>query len=123
MIGSGLKAKLTCVDSQTLSSAFVGREFDEQLLSDLPPKIDPCGENGEFHSFVYAAPIFRRDIRVTIGEIAYVSPVEQRETSAITGSNPVPTVQDGVSRCGVQDFGSADRSGEDRNRDEAGRPD
>jgi diphthamide synthase (EF-2-diphthine--ammonia ligase) len=92
MIGSGLKAKLTCVDSRTLSSAFVGREFDEQLLSDLPPKIDPCGENGGFHSFVYAAPIFRRDIRVTIGEIAYVSPVEQRETSAITGSNPVPTV-------------------------------
>ena len=69
MISSGLKAKLTCVDSQSLSPEFVGREFDEQLLSDLPPQIDPCGENGEFHSFVYAAPIFRRDIRVTVGEI------------------------------------------------------
>jgi uncharacterized protein (TIGR00290 family) len=69
MIASGLKAKLTCVDSQSLSPEFVGREFDEQLLSDLPPQTDPCGENGEFHSFVYAAPIFRRDIRVTVGEI------------------------------------------------------
>jgi diphthamide synthase (EF-2-diphthine--ammonia ligase) len=69
MIASGLKAKLTCVDAQSLSPEFVGREFDEQLLSDLPPQIDPCGENGEFHSFVYAAPIFERDIRVTVGEI------------------------------------------------------
>jgi uncharacterized protein (TIGR00290 family) len=69
MISSGLKAKLTCVDSQSLSPEFVGREFDEQLLVRLPPQIDPCGENGEFHSFVYAAPIFRRDIRVTVGEI------------------------------------------------------
>ena len=69
MIASGLKAKLTCVDSRLLSPEFVGREFDEQLLSDLPPQIDSCGENGEFHSFVYAAPIFRRDIRVTVGEI------------------------------------------------------
>jgi uncharacterized protein (TIGR00290 family) len=69
MISSGLKARLTCVDSAFLSPEFVGREFDEQLLSDLPPQIAPCGENGEFHSFVYAAPIFRRDIQVTIGEI------------------------------------------------------
>lgn len=69
MIASGLKAKLACVDAQSLSPEFVGREFDEQLLSDLPPQIDPCGENGEFHSFVYAAPIFERDIRVTVGEI------------------------------------------------------
>jgi uncharacterized protein (TIGR00290 family) len=69
MIATGLKAKLTCIDSQSLSPGFVGREFDERLLSDLPPQIDPCGENGEFHSFVYAAPIFRRDIRVTVGEI------------------------------------------------------
>ena len=69
MIASGLKAKLTCVDSQCLSPEFVGREFDEQLLTDLPPQIDPCGENGEFHSFVYAAPMFRRDIRVTVGDI------------------------------------------------------
>jgi diphthamide synthase (EF-2-diphthine--ammonia ligase) len=47
----------------------VGREFDEQLLSDLPPRIDPCGENGEFHSFVYAGPMFRGELPVTVGEI------------------------------------------------------
>src|SRR5580700_1947126 len=69
MIASGMKAKLTCVDSQSLSPEFVGREFDEQLLFDLPPQIDPCGEKGEFHSFVYAAPIFERDIEVAVGEI------------------------------------------------------
>jgi uncharacterized protein (TIGR00290 family) len=69
MIASGMKAKLTCVDSQSLSPEFVGREFDEQLLFDLPPQIDPCGEKGEFHSFVYAAPIFERDIGVAVGEI------------------------------------------------------
>jgi uncharacterized protein (TIGR00290 family) len=69
MIGSGLKAKLACVDCRCLSSEFVGREFDEQLLSDLPPQIDPCGENGEFHSFVYAGPTFRYDLPVEVGEI------------------------------------------------------
>jgi uncharacterized protein (TIGR00290 family) len=69
MIASGVKAKLTCVDSQLLSPEFAGREFDERLLSDFGPQIDPCGENGEFHSFVYAAPIFQREIRVRVGEI------------------------------------------------------
>jgi uncharacterized protein (TIGR00290 family) len=69
MIASGLKAKLTCVDSQSLSPEFVGREFDEQLLSDLPPQIDPCGENGEFHSFVYAGSMFRRELPIKVGEI------------------------------------------------------
>jgi uncharacterized protein (TIGR00290 family) len=69
MIASGLKAKLTCVDSEFFATEFVGREFDEKLLSELPPQVDPCGENGEFHTFVYAAPIFRSDIRVTVGEI------------------------------------------------------
>jgi uncharacterized protein (TIGR00290 family) len=69
MIASGLKAKLTCVDSQSLSPEFVSREFDEQLLSDLPSQIDPCGENGEFHSFVYAGPMFRRGLSIEVGEI------------------------------------------------------
>jgi uncharacterized protein (TIGR00290 family) len=69
MIASGLKAKLTCVDSQSLSREFVGREFDEELLSDLPAQVDPCGENGEFHSFVYAGPMFRRNLSIDVGEI------------------------------------------------------
>jgi uncharacterized protein (TIGR00290 family) len=69
MIDSGLKAKLACVDTKSLAPEFVGREFDAQLLSDLPPQIDPCGENGEFHSFVYAGPMFSAELPVDVGEI------------------------------------------------------
>jgi len=69
MIKSGVRAKLTCVDPKCLAPEFVGREFDERLLSDLPPKIDPCGENGEFHTFVYAGPMFGHKLSVEVGEI------------------------------------------------------
>src|SRR5438477_8902298 len=53
MIDGGLRARLSCVDSRAIDAAFSGREFDRALLSDLPATADPCGENGEFHSFVY----------------------------------------------------------------------
>jgi uncharacterized protein (TIGR00290 family) len=69
MIKSGVRAKLTCVDTKLLAPEFVGREFSEQLLSELPPAIDPCGENGEFHTFVYAGPMFQHDLSVEVGEI------------------------------------------------------
>jgi len=69
MIHSGLRAKLSCIDSQCLRPEFAGREFDQQLLSDLPPASDPCGENGEFHTFVYAGPMFRHNLSVAVGEI------------------------------------------------------
>ena len=69
MIKSGMRAKLTCVDPKLLAPEFVGREFDDQLLSEFPPDIDPCGENGEFHTFVYAGPMFRHDLSVEVGEI------------------------------------------------------
>jgi diphthamide synthase (EF-2-diphthine--ammonia ligase) len=69
MIAAGLRAKITCVDPRVLPREFAGREFDESLLADLPAGVDPCGENGEFHSFVYNAPEFRRPLRVTVGEI------------------------------------------------------
>jgi uncharacterized protein (TIGR00290 family) len=69
IIKSGVRAKLTCVDPKFLAAEFVGREFDEQLLLDLPQQIDPCGENGEFHTFVYAGPMFRHDLSVEVGEI------------------------------------------------------
>ena len=69
MIKSGVRAKLTCIDPKLLAPEFVGREFDEELLSDLPPEIDPCGENGEFHTFVYAGPMFRHDLPVEVGKI------------------------------------------------------
>ena len=68
MIVSGVRAKLTCVDTDKLDRLFVGREFDEALLADLPGDVDPCGERGEFHSFVYAGPMFRDALPVTVGE-------------------------------------------------------
>jgi uncharacterized protein (TIGR00290 family) len=69
MIRSGLRAKITCVDKKILDASFAGREFDLALLADLPPHVDPCGENGEFHSFVYDGPMFRHPIPVTVGEL------------------------------------------------------
>lgn len=69
MIDSGVRAKLTCVDPKLLAPQFVGREFDEQLLSEFPAAVDPCGENGEFHTFVYAGPMFQHDLSVEAGEI------------------------------------------------------
>lgn len=69
MIASGLQAKITCVDPRVLDRAFAGREFDADFLTDLPATVDPCGENGEFHSFVYNAPDFRRPLEIRVGEI------------------------------------------------------
>jgi len=69
MIGGGLRAKLTCVDTQQLSSNFAGRDFDERLLSELPKEVDPCGERGEFHTCVYAGPMFDTPIDLEPGEI------------------------------------------------------
>src|ERR1700686_5118724 len=68
MIASGLRAKLTCVDTQRLDPSFVGREFDDALLLSLPDEVDPCGERGEFHSFVYAGPMLNAVLSVSIGE-------------------------------------------------------
>ena len=67
MVDSGLKAVLTCVDTKKLDASFAGRKFDQRLLSGLPVEVDPCGENGEFHSFVYAGPMFRSEITVVPG--------------------------------------------------------
>lgn len=66
-IALGFKAVLCCVDETLLDGAFSGREFDETLLGDLPPSVDPCGENGEFHTFVYAGPVFRQPLAFTRG--------------------------------------------------------
>jgi uncharacterized protein (TIGR00290 family) len=69
MIAGGLRARLVCVDPKKLSPEFAGRDFDSALLADLPPGIDPCGENGEFHTAVYAGPMFREPIPVESGEV------------------------------------------------------
>ncbi|MGE0443967.1 MAG: ATP-binding protein [Vicinamibacterales bacterium] len=68
MIASGLRARLTCVDTRVLDASFVGREFDETLLADLPPSVDPCGEKGEFHTCVYDGPMFRQPLALEGGE-------------------------------------------------------
>jgi len=67
-IGLGFKAILACVDTQAIDAAFAGREIDLQLLRDLPQSADPCGEYGEYHSFVYAGPIFKNAIACGTGE-------------------------------------------------------
>lgn len=68
-IDVGFQAVITCVDTQVLGRPFVGREFDGRFLADLPPAIDPCGENGAFHSFVYNGPIFRERVPYAKGEV------------------------------------------------------
>ncbi len=68
MIASGVKAKIVCVDTSKLDSSFPGRDWNTDLLQALPPGIDPCGENGEFHTFVFESPIFTRALDVHTGE-------------------------------------------------------
>ena len=69
MIAAGVKAKVTCVDPARLDRSFAGRDFDLALLESLPMQIDPCGENGEFHTFVHDAPVFDCPIDVLSGEV------------------------------------------------------
>lgn len=66
-IEDGFKAIIVCVDTEQLGAEFSGREFNHSFLSDLPDKIDPCGENGEFHTFVYNGPIFSSSISHSLG--------------------------------------------------------
>jgi uncharacterized protein (TIGR00290 family) len=67
----GFKTIVTCVNEKNLDESFVGRVIDAQFLADLPSDVDPCGENGEFHTFVYAGPIFKQPIPFTVGETTY----------------------------------------------------
>ncbi len=64
----GFRAITVCVDPRVLDSSFAGRELDESFFADLPPGVDPCGENGEFHTFVFDGPIFQQPIPIRIGE-------------------------------------------------------
>lgn len=68
LIGRGVKAKVTCIDRTKLDASYAGREYDADFLSSLPAGVDPCGENGEFHTFVYDAPVFASAIPVTVGD-------------------------------------------------------
>jgi len=85
-IALGFKAYLTCVDSEKLGSQFTGRPLDADLIRDLPDGVDPCGENGEYHSYVYDGPIFQRPVSISVGEVvlrdvryfADLIPIERR---------------------------------------------
>ena len=68
-IDAGFVADLVCVDTQQLAADFAGRRFDRALLADLPPTVDPCGERGEFHTFVSAGPVFDRPIAIAHGDV------------------------------------------------------
>ena len=67
MVAGGLRARIACIDRKALDASFGGREFDARFLADLPPAADPCGENGEFHTFVCDGPMFSRPVSVEAG--------------------------------------------------------
>jgi diphthamide synthase (EF-2-diphthine--ammonia ligase) len=69
MIEVGLRATITCLDPTKLDRSFAGRSFDAAFLRELPDDVDPCGENGEFHTFAWAGPMFSRPIPVEVGEV------------------------------------------------------
>ena len=68
-IRDGFEAVIVCVNLAVLDAAFAGRRFDAAFLADLPAGVDPCGENGEFHTFVFNGPIFRRSVCMSPGEV------------------------------------------------------
>lgn len=68
LVQLGFKAITVCVNAKLLDESFVGREVNESFFNDLPESVDPCGENGEFHTFVYDGPIFKNPVSFTIGE-------------------------------------------------------
>ena len=70
-INLGFRAILTSTDSKVLDRKFVGREIDEEFLAQIPPSVDPCGENGEFHSFVFSGPIFGERVFFRVGEVVF----------------------------------------------------
>ena len=76
MIAGGLRARLTCVDPRVLPASFAGRAFDASLLADLPAGVDPCGENGEFHTFAWDGPMF-----------GHPSPSARARSSSVTDSS------------------------------------
>ncbi len=74
MVAAGLRAIVTCVDTRALVRSFAGRAYDDALLDALPPGVDPCGENGEMHTFVIAGPMLDRALSVRVGEIVERGP-------------------------------------------------
>lgn len=71
MVHSGLRARITCINPHSLPSDWVGREYDQSFLRELPAGVDPCGENGEFHSFAFDGPMFSQPVPVCPGEVMH----------------------------------------------------
>lgn len=71
MLSGGLRTVITCIDPKQITEDFAGREFNEEFLASLPEGIDPCGENGEFHSFVFDGPMFKEKIAIRVGDIVH----------------------------------------------------
>jgi len=71
MVYSGLKAVITCIDPKQIPKEFAGREYDESFLDDIPEDVDPCGEKGEFHTFAFDGPMFKKPIKISFGKIVY----------------------------------------------------
>ncbi|MDH5611018.1 MAG: adenine nucleotide alpha hydrolase [Gammaproteobacteria bacterium] len=69
MITNGLRTIITCINPKQTPDKFIGKEFDDNFLASLPETIDPCGENGEFHSFVFDGPMFKEKINIVLGDI------------------------------------------------------
>ena len=69
VVADGYRARLVCVDTTQLAAAFAGRAFDAALLAELPPGVDPCGERGEFHTFVSDGPLFAHPVRYAVGDV------------------------------------------------------
>ena len=67
-IGLGFETVVVCIDPARLDPSFLGRRIDEEFLSQFPPQVDPCGENGEFHTFVFDGPSFRNPVKFAVGE-------------------------------------------------------
>lgn len=69
MLAAGLRARITCIDPRRLPAEFAGRELTLEMLGDLPGGVDPCGENGEFHTFVFDGPMFARPLEIEMGDV------------------------------------------------------
>jgi uncharacterized protein (TIGR00290 family) len=87
----GFKAVVVCVNAKHLDASFAGRPLDHDFLRDLPPGVDPCGENGEYHSFVYDGPLFRQPIQFTAGEKVFrtYAPTSEDDDNCFA-SQPAP---------------------------------
>ncbi|GEO06508.1 hypothetical protein AAE02nite_41720 [Adhaeribacter aerolatus] len=89
-IASGFRAKLVCVSDQRLGRAFIGQDLDAALLQDLPAPVDPAGENGEYHSFVYDGPLFNNPVNFKPGEIIMRDYTPAADKDAECGTNNTP---------------------------------